>query len=195
MQQPNFLQVTNSLKYAMAFCEANPDLTSSKQYTERLAQAAEYFERSTRETDHAYTRWRQLLGEELTAFKVARREYDRTCALADEHGYDDFPHRRFIYTERDALLSLLGDMVKWLDAKGDEWDWLAPRAELHRQHISDAAKRLKVQKAMYESYTVTIKARISAYEHGVSTVREYISDARREAEGREGFDRAVLDFV
>ena len=129
------------------------------------------------------------------AFKVARRAYDRTCALADEHGYDDFPNRRFIYTERDALLSLLNDMATWLDGIADEWDWVADRAELHRQHIAEAAKRLKVQKSMYESYTVTIKARISAHEHGVATVREYLSDARREAEGREGFERAVLDIV
>ncbi len=195
MTQPNFLQVATSLKRAVAFCEARPELQSSQRYGEGVREAREHFEHATRETDATYTRWRQLLGEELKEFRDMRLEYDRVMALADEHGYDDAPRRKIVYTERDHLMTLIGETIAWLKGHEGEWDWIAESIGALESHVAEARRRRKMSQVTYEAYTISVKARVAAYDHSVALVREYLRDANSEARGDEALARVQLDVL
>lgn len=195
MTQPNFLQVATSLKRAVAFCEARPELVSTQRYGEAVREAREHFEHATRETDATYTRWRQLLGEELKEFRDMRLEYDRVMALADEHGYDDAPRRKIVYTERDHLMTLIGETITWLKAHEGEWDWISECIGALESHVAEARRRRKMSQVTYEAYTISVKARVAAYDHSVALVREYLRDANSEARGDQALARVQLDVL
>jgi len=193
MTQPNFLQVANSLRFAVTFCEEHPGYRSSERYHESLRAARDYFAKATLETDHLYTRWRQLLGEELKQFRDARLAYDRAAALADEHAYDAFPRRKIVYTDRELLLTLLRETVAFLDGEGDTWPWLKEQSRILSDHIQEAQRRRKLASVMYDSYVAAVKARVTAYNHAVPLVREYVSDARPELNTADDFSRVEID--
>lgn len=177
MSQPNFLQVANSVQQCLDFCAAHPEVTASARYQDALLRVGGQFSRATVATDATYTKWRQLLGQELTAFREARLDYDRVVARCDEHGMDDVPRRRIVYHERDALLGLLTETAQWLRKHEAAWGWVAGDARTLEQHITDARARKAQADDAFLAYTSHVRARVEAYANATALVREFLRDA------------------
>lgn len=195
MTQPNFLQVQSSLDRACAFVEAHPDLESSSRYGQSIAAMRERFLAATRATDARYTAWRQALGAELGRYQQIKTEYDRVVELADEHGYDDVPRRRIVYTESDQLFRLVGDSVAWLRKQGDEWPWMAERATHLERLVEESTARARAATALYQQYTVEVKRRVTAYDDAVALMREFLADAKRDGSEFDDFERIRIDVL
>lgn len=193
MNPPNFVQVSTALGAAVVACEQRPATSSSRIYLGRLSTVRDTFADATRQTDANYTEWRRAVGRELLQFRKIRVELDRIAELADEHGYDDVPRRRIVYTERDALLGLVDEVVGFLDAHQTEWDWLVPAAKRLRELVSEAkAAKLESEK-LFTVYTIAVKERVAAYTAAVSLLREFARDARSELGSADAFEKARLD--
>ena len=193
MYQPNYLEIDTKLAAALAFCERHPELRSAE-YGPAVRSVLERFRQVTRETDAHYTEWRVLLGKQLTAFKQARLSYDRGVALADEHGYDDFPRRKIVYTEEEHLLRLLADAMAWLKPREGEWPWIA---ELHgalQRHVQEAKQIRRQTDHVYQDYTHIIKRRVRAYQDSVAMLREFLRDVRAEGSFVEEAKAFTLDL-
>lgn len=195
MTQPNFLQVQTSLDRACAFVETHPDLQSSERYGARLSEMRARFAKATRDTDGRYTEWRKAVGNELGEYQLIKQEYDRVLEMADEHGYDDAPQRRIVYSEADQLFALVEETVAWLRGLGDEWAWTGEAAEKLTRLVEESRGRAAAQKALYQQYTVEVKRRVSAYDDAVSLIREYLADARRDGGRFEDYAALRLDQI
>lgn len=178
MTQPNFLSVTRSLDAALSFCSKNPTLRSSTAYNARLTHTQRHFAAMTTETDAAYTRWRQAVGTELTALRQLRLEIARVMELLDEHGYDEAPARRIIYTERADMLRATDELVQFLTRHQSEWEWIPGRIAALRGLVASAEERRRSAEGLLATYQVQVKARVSAYGQALADVREYLHDVR-----------------
>jgi hypothetical protein len=193
MNPPNFVQVTDALLAAVAACEQKPSSSSARIYGQRLTQMRDVFGAATRATDLSYSVWRKSVGQELLRFRRIRVELDRVAALADEHGYDDLPRRRIVYTEREALLTLVDEVLAFLDARGTEWDWIVGQGKALRDLVADSAAVRAEADRLYRVYTVSVKERVAAYSAAVALLREFSRDARAELGDSAQFERARLD--
>lgn len=187
MYQPNFLEAETKLQKAVSFCDAHPGLRSSQTYRALLQKTLHAFRFVTRETDELHTRWRLALGDQLRRFKHARLSYDEVVELCDEHGLDDVPRRKIVYTEPDHLKALLSDTIAYLETKESEWDWIPPLILRLKSHLSEAAAQRKATETLYREYTVVVKRRVAAFEDVVAVLKEYLKDSRSEASELEGY--------
>lgn len=195
MTQPNFLQVQTSLDRACAFVEAHPDLSSSARYGAALAAMRDRFVESTRSTDASYSRWRNALGEERSRYRDVKHVLDDIAALADEHGYDDAPRARIIYTDTEQLRPLAEQTRQWLGDHSDDWTWVSEQAARLQNVLAESADLAAQATRLYQQYTVAVKRRVTAYDDAVALVREYFVDAKREGERFDDFARVKLDVL
>lgn len=193
MNPPNFVQVTDALMASVAACEQKASTSSARIYGGRLAQMADTFAEATRSTDLSYSIWRKAVGQELLHFRRIRVELDRVAALADEYGYDDLPRRRIVYTEREALLALVEEVLSFLDSRGTEWDWVVGQGKRLRELVAESAAARGEADRLYRVYTVSVKERVAAYGAAVALLKEFARDARSELGDSEQFERSRLD--
>lgn len=195
MTQPNFLQVQTSLDRAVAFVDAHPGLSSSERYGDALRAMRARFFAQTKATDERYTEWRGLRAAENTQYRDVKRLYDEVVELADEHGYDDVPRQRVVYTDEEHLNRLVDATIAWIDSKDGEWDWLGEkRAEFLRRR-AEAESRRAAHAEVFHAYTVEVKRRVTAYDDAVALIREYLTDAAREGRQFESFAGLQLDVL
>lgn len=193
MYQPNYLELDHKLKEAIAWCDRHPD-TAAATYRVSLTRTLDRFTQVTRETDSLYTHWRQLLGRQLTAGKSARLAWDRTAALADEHGYDDFPRRRIDYLEESLLVLKLEETIAWLKQRVGEWAWLEERAQELTRWLGEFQRNRKETEGVYRQYTEVIKRRVDAYDAAVAMVKEFVRDVRLSGGSNEEVRRFDIAF-
>jgi hypothetical protein len=98
--------------------------------------------------------------------------------LLDEHGYDDAPVRRIIYTERADMLRATDELLEFLTRHQSEWDWIAGRVSALRALIVAANDRRRAADSLLAVYQVQVKARVSAYGRALADVQEYLQDVR-----------------
>ncbi len=195
MTQPNFLQVQNSLDRAVEFVQAHPDLESSRLYGEGLQDMQAAFTDRTTRNDELYTQWRVLLGHQGGAARDVKLEYDRVLELADEHAYDDAPERPIVYSDEEQLFPLVREVIAWLNAKGDQWEWTGKKATSLGELLEEASRRRKISDDARVQFTVDVKRRIGAYDSAVALLREYLKDAKREGAAYESFAAVKLDVL
>lgn len=187
MYQPNFLEVETRLRRAVAFCDAHPELVSSRDYRGRLQAILQHFMDVTQSTDRLYTSWRLKLGEQLLAFKRARQDWDRIVALCDEHAVDGLPRKPIVYTEFAPLIERLRETVAFLDAHPADWDWMTEMSRRLERAIGEAEELKKQAATIYGDYTVQVKRRVAAWEDAVAILKEYLGDSRLEAKRLDGY--------
>lgn len=195
MTQPNFLQVQNSLDRACAFVNAHPDLESSGLYAGKLEEMRQIFKDHTEQNDRLYTCWRERLGEQGSAARDVKLSYDRVVELADEHGYDDIPSRPIVYSDEEQLFPLVRETISWINAKNDEWGWLATSRTELGEALEEASRCRGIAEDARVEFTVDVKRRIAAYDASVALLREYLRDARRDGSRYESFADVALDVL
>jgi hypothetical protein len=192
MTQPNFLSVTRSLKAAIAFCETHPQLQSSRTYAELLQDRAGRFSRSTLSTDGSYTAWREAVGAELKQLRLLRVELARVMELLDEHGFDDLPDRRVLYTERNDLFLLADETLAILRTNASEWSWMSERMSAIAGLKTACDEKASAADVLLNRYRAGVTARVDAYEMAVKMVTEYLRDAHADATDRDGLKAVTL---
>lgn len=190
MTQPNFLSVTRSLNAAIELCRAHPQLQSSTVYLPLLQQRAARFEQATVQTDASYTSWREAVGVELKQLRLLRVELARVIEALDEHGFDELPVRRVLYTERKDLFLLADDVLSILRAHVQDWSWMDARISAIVGLKNACDERARAAGDRLVAYQAGVAARVDAYESAVSLLTEYMRDAQADA-----VDGGALDSV
>lgn len=192
MTQPNFLSVTRSLNAALELCHAHPQLQSSTVYEPLLQQRSGRFARATVQTDASYTAWREAVGLELKQLRLLRVELARVIEALDEHGFDDLPVRRVLYTERKDLYLLADDVLGLLRANMQEWSWMDARISSIVALKNTCDERASVARDLLVVYQAGVSARVDAYESAVSLLTEYMRDAQADAVDRGALENVTL---
>lgn len=178
MIQPNFLELDWRVRRAIELTQTRPDTLSSRSYAAKLQASLDNFRTMTDETDHTYTAWRMVRGEQMKAFRDLRLESDRVRALGDEHGLDDYPSQRIVYTDEAELLEFIGRAVAYLQVHVDEWDWISGAISRLEAGVSAAADLKRKEQAAYKRYTERAKDRAGSYDSLFGMLKDYIRDAR-----------------
>lgn len=178
MIQPNFLELDWRVRRAIELTQARPEMTSSRAYSSQLGTLLENFRTKTDETDTTYVSWRATRGEQMKAFRDLRLESDRVRVLCDEHGLDEYPSQRIVYTDEDELMAFIGQAVAYLKAHQGEWDWIPGRISALESGVSSAAALKREEQAKFRRYRERAKDRVASYDLLYGLFRDYLRDAR-----------------
>jgi hypothetical protein len=126
MPNANLVELETSLQSCITFCEANAQkLDLANSYLARLQKMQRRYDEAIRASDMHHATWQAEQRERTVAHKQLAQLLRDTQQRLHRIGAINFPDRRILYWDYDALLVVVEGMSAYLDEHKDELDFAA----------------------------------------------------------------------
>jgi len=162
MPSANIIELESCIDDCIAYCEENPNSEFSRLYKEKLLRTRHRWEKAVRLSDGQHTKWRSEQREERLAWKHLAATLRESQRQLRRVGAIDFPDRRILYWDEEALMEQVELMQAYL-----------------REHTSD----LDFAQEMLDRFAREIDAASSEEREADSALKDFqrLVDVRREA--------------